>query len=99
MLRSNKELLSLLSVVVISIAADITCEEMQCSMSQKCLRDLTTGRLQCLTCDFDCNMMENKGPVCGTDNVTYQDWCQLRRTACQTGIVINTKHNGACHGE
>lgn len=77
--------------------ADITCEEMQCSMSQKCLRDLTTGRLQCLTCDFDCNMMENKGPVCGTDNVTYQDWCQLRRTACQTGIVINTKHNGACH--
>lgn len=36
------------------------------------------------------------GPICGANNRTYLSWCHMRKDACATGYVIDTRHSGAC---
>ncbi|KAE8746344.1 hypothetical protein FOCC_FOCC007016 [Frankliniella occidentalis] len=36
------------------------------------------------------------GPLCGSNNRTYLSWCHMRKDACATGYVIDTKHSGVC---
>jgi len=37
---------------------------------------------------------DNYDPVCGTDDVTYKNWCQLQLATCRKGIQM--AHWGAC---
>ncbi|XP_046399042.1 follistatin-A isoform X2 [Ischnura elegans] len=39
------------------------------------------------------------GPLCGSNDQTYDSWCQMLKDACATGFVISTKHFGACDDE
>ena len=36
--------------------------------------------------------------VCGTDNVTYNNECLLRKTACERNREITIVKNGTCEG-
>jgi hypothetical protein len=35
-------------------------------------------------------------PVCGSNGVTYNNLCQLKRDACQKGVAIAKKADGVC---
>ncbi|XP_071449331.1 follistatin-related protein 3 isoform X2 [Hetaerina americana] len=39
------------------------------------------------------------GPLCGSNDQTYDSWCQMLKDACATGFVISTKHFGSCDAE
>ena len=36
--------------------------------------------------------------VCGTDNVTYNNECLLKKTACEKNTEIKIEKNGICAG-
>ncbi|XP_049762714.1 follistatin isoform X2 [Schistocerca cancellata] len=36
------------------------------------------------------------GPICGTNNHTYETWCHMLKDACATGFVIETQFAGHC---
>ncbi len=71
-----------------------------CPWGTRCLTDADGSRPQCISCERPCPVFDlNSGPVCGTNNVTYSNWCTMRQASCQIGIVINTKHYGQCTGK
>ncbi|XP_042226791.1 four-domain proteases inhibitor-like, partial [Homarus americanus] len=43
-------------------------------------------------CPFICPIVYK--PVCGTDNNTYNNYCQLQQVACRTNVL--KQHNGPC---
>jgi hypothetical protein len=56
-----------------------------------------TGHPRCVTCGLRCGGKDGTGgPICGTNNLTYQSWCHMLQDACATGYVIETKHPGNC---
>lgn len=47
----------------------------------------------------DCDSMECAtiaDPVCGTDDISYQNSCELERSACFMQENIEVKHKGYC---
>ncbi|KAJ1523879.1 hypothetical protein ONE63_010434 [Megalurothrips usitatus] len=72
-----------------------SCGAVHCRRHQTCLTDLTSGAPRCVTCSLRCSRAAD-GPVCGTNNRTYTSWCHMRRDACATGYVIDTRHPGPC---
>ncbi|KAL1502140.1 hypothetical protein ABEB36_007329 [Hypothenemus hampei] len=78
-----------------SCKENVTCHNIQCQDSQQCLIDLEAGgRPRCITCS--CRPKYLHGPVCGTNNNTYQTWCHMMQDACSKGYIIDTKHSGKC---
>ncbi|KAG8223407.1 hypothetical protein J437_LFUL003680 [Ladona fulva] len=41
----------------------------------------------------------NWGPLCGSNERTYESWCHMLKDACATGFVISTKHRGPCESD
>ncbi|GAB6019973.1 hypothetical protein CHUAL_001500 [Chamberlinius hualienensis] len=81
--------------------AQATCENVKCGKRRKCLTNPSDNIPRCSSCrQFDCRTSRIKleGPVCGSDNLTYPTWCHMMQQSCRSGIVIETKHNGACEG-
>ncbi|XP_016840821.1 follistatin-A isoform X2 [Nasonia vitripennis] len=35
--------------------------------------------------------------LCASNNVTYPSWCHIMKDACLTGLVLETRHAGACN--
>lgn len=80
-----------------SCKANATCHDIHCQNRQQCLVDLEAGgRPRCVTCSAGCNSKYAYGPVCGTNNSTYQTWCHMMQDACAKGYVIDTQHSGKC---
>ncbi|KAF7268359.1 hypothetical protein GWI33_018509 [Rhynchophorus ferrugineus] len=74
-----------------------TCDDIFCQDGQHCLNDLHIGSSpRCVTCMVSCRPKYLQGPVCGSNNNTYQTWCHLMQDACTKGYVIETKHSGKC---
>ncbi|XP_066249166.1 follistatin isoform X1 [Euwallacea similis] len=77
---------------------NVTCQNIQCKdHMEQCLVDLEAGgRPRCVVCSAACRPKYLHGPVCGTNNNTYQTWCHMMKDACAKGYVIDTKHSGKC---
>ncbi|XP_047662867.1 agrin isoform X7 [Tachysurus fulvidraco] len=73
----------------------LSCAELQCPQGSSCVE--SEGQVHC-SCPYpDCDQT-NKTKVCGTDGVTYADYCQLRTIACRQDKEITVKHLGQCKG-
>ncbi|XP_019770009.1 follistatin isoform X2 [Dendroctonus ponderosae] len=76
---------------------NVTCHNIHCQDRQQCLLDMEAGgRPRCVACSISCRPKLLHGPVCGTNNSTYQTWCHMMQDACSKGYVIDTKHSGKC---
>ncbi|XP_037926314.1 uncharacterized protein LOC119661170 isoform X2 [Hermetia illucens] len=83
---------------------EANCNTIQCRDKEICLNDLQTNKPRCISCSFKCprkrrpqgqRYQEHK--ICGTNNLSYHSWCQMRRESCNTGFYIDVKHVGTCH--
>ncbi|XP_054001386.1 agrin-like isoform X3 [Hylaeus anthracinus] len=68
------------------------CEKTYCSWGATCVV-LETGKPLC-QCPTDCP--SNSEPVCGSDGVTYTNYCHLRQASCNQRKNTRVKHQGAC---
>ncbi|KAJ9587608.1 hypothetical protein L9F63_018990, partial [Diploptera punctata] len=41
---------------------------------------------------------DRRRPVCGSDNLTYQNRCHLLQAQCQ-GVAVTIQHRGRCKGK
>ncbi|KAI8507794.1 hypothetical protein Bbelb_140340 [Branchiostoma belcheri] len=78
----------------------MTCDGLACGRGKRCLVDKNNNP-RCVTCGMDCSHHKAapSDPICGSDGVTYADWCDMRETSCRTGFIIETKHIGQCTGD
>ncbi|XP_076261775.1 agrin-like isoform X1 [Rhynchophorus ferrugineus] len=68
------------------------CEKTYCAWGAQCVNAPDGKALcQCLT-----SCRAKIEPVCGTDNVTYENQCQLRVASCRARLDTRVKHNGEC---
>ncbi|XP_054266356.1 agrin-like [Macrosteles quadrilineatus] len=68
------------------------CENKHCEYYSVCESD-SQGEAQCI-CNHKCLEEENK--VCGTDNVTYKNECELQKFACEKKLPIQIAYDGDC---
>lgn len=73
-----------------------TCSKIRCKETQNCLVDKKNGAPRCVTCVRRCKPRHMKGPICSTNNSTYQSWCHMMQDACSKGYVLETQHSGKC---
>ena len=76
-----------------------TCSSIICSHGSKCRID-DNGLPQCY-CPDNCNeyapsISSSEGRVCGTDNQTYESFCELNRRACQIRANLTVAYFGEC---
>ncbi|XP_041975156.1 agrin-like isoform X2 [Aricia agestis] len=76
-------------------SAQHPCESVKCGVREQCSLD-ARGVAVC-GCGADCE--EVVRPVCGTDGRTYDNPCQLDRTACLDNRDIRIAYMGACGAE
>ena len=48
-------------------------------------------------CNFACPAVVD--PVCGSDGITYNNVCELRRASCKQKKPIKVDHKGPCRGK
>ncbi|XP_073973798.1 agrin-like isoform X3 [Rhodnius prolixus] len=69
------------------------CENKKCDFFATCVSD-SAGEAHCV-CHTNCT--ETVGEqVCGTDGVTYRNECELKMTACQNKLNLQTAYKGDC---
>ncbi|KAF5294801.1 hypothetical protein FQA39_LY00285, partial [Lamprigera yunnana] len=68
------------------------CEKTFCAWGAHCIAG-PDGRALC-QCPTHCKPMNN--PVCGTDDKTYINQCELRVSGCRNRQNVKVKYNGAC---
>ncbi|KAG8434439.1 hypothetical protein GDO86_012708 [Hymenochirus boettgeri] len=73
--------------------APTSCNAMTCQFGATCL--VVGGFAHC-ECPTTLCAEANLTKVCGSDGVTYGDWCQLKTIACRQGMTISVKHTGPC---
>lgn len=78
-----------------SCRAGLTCATARCG-SDRCLMDETSSTPVCVNCDRPCYSGRGRNSICGSDNVTYSNYCAMARTACSRRVIIDTKHYGMC---
>lgn len=76
-------------------AAKSTCLGTQCAAKEVCIFDAKNNVPRCVRCDLTCARVPDS-EVCGTDAITYVNWCKLRQTSCTFRLLIQVDHFGAC---
>ncbi|XP_046859519.1 neurogenic locus notch homolog protein 2-like isoform X15 [Xenia sp. Carnegie-2017] len=67
------------------------CGSKSCDFNGVC--KVIGGEAKCV-CDIVCT--REYRPVCGTDNVTYGNRCEMKRAGCELKKVIEFKYEGEC---
>ncbi|XP_074605598.1 agrin-like isoform X2 [Brevipalpus obovatus] len=86
-------LLIFIAVGSVIIFISYHCQPIGCSFGADCVFD-EDGRQPYCRCTHQC--AEEKGIVCGTDNITYTSLCQLSLASCERQTAIYFKHEGPC---
>ncbi|XP_070168746.1 agrin isoform X2 [Polyergus mexicanus] len=68
------------------------CEKTYCAWGATCVVS-ENGKALC-QCPADCPLTSD--PVCGSDDVTYTNYCHLRQASCHKRKNTRAKHQGAC---
>ncbi|EZA61401.1 Agrin, partial [Ooceraea biroi] len=68
------------------------CEKTYCAWGATCVVS-EDGKALC-QCPADCPLTSD--PVCGSDDITYTNYCHLRQASCQKRKNTRVKHQGAC---
>ncbi|KAK0079995.1 hypothetical protein PV325_000554 [Microctonus aethiopoides] len=68
------------------------CEKTYCAWGATCVVS-ETGRASC-QCPTNCPKVPD--PVCGSDDITYTNHCQLRQASCRDRKNTRVKHKGVC---
>jgi len=68
------------------------CEKTYCAWGATCIVS-EDGKALC-HCPTDCPLTSD--PVCGSDDVTYENYCHLRQVSCQKRKNTRVKHQGVC---
>ncbi|XP_072011994.1 agrin isoform X5 [Engystomops pustulosus] len=74
-------------------SAPKSCRDIQCQFGATCV--VVGGTAHC-ECPSPLCPESNLTKVCGSDGVTYGDWCQLKTIACRQGLTITVKNTGPC---
>ncbi|KAM5140325.1 agrin [Mantella aurantiaca] len=74
-------------------SAPKSCNDIQCQFGATCI---VVGGIAHCECPSPLCAESNLTKVCGSDGVTYGDWCQLKTIACRQGLAITVKHTGPC---
>ena len=70
------------------------CKHRNCKYGATCVIDAATGGAGC-RCLHDCSDAEDD-PVCGSDEVTYTNECNMRAAACMSRRVLVVQSHGEC---
>lgn len=77
-----------------------SCTDVKCGVGKTCV--MRSGKPKCI-CSPNCKRHDGlrvKGPVCGTDGVSYKSHCRLKKRSCRTrdqSLVI--AYHGLCQSE
>lgn len=81
-----------------SFSANATCPSIRCPYFMECLVHPVTKQPICTNCRPQCSPL-SVVPVCGTDGISYKNYCTLRKKSCEMRVLIQTKYSGRCHSK
>lgn len=76
-------------------SSDDPCRHTVCRNGAECRLDPASRHATCV-CPKRCPVTGNSARLCGSDSVTYNNECEMRRTACLHQTVISVRHMGSC---
>ena len=72
----------------------LTCTEFSCEFGAEC--QAVDGGRECVCPDLPCPDTEKEMEVCGEDEKSYANFCDMQQTMCKTQRFINVQHLGKC---
>ncbi|XP_065216145.1 follistatin-like [Planococcus citri] len=83
--------------------SNASCKNIRCPRGEKCLMHKASNLPRCVSCS-ECPKWktaaairrEMGGPICGTNNQTYDSWCFMVEDSCRLGYVVETQFAASC---
>ena len=69
-----------------------SCDNVFCGVGRECVEGLTKEPV----CDCIERCYEPPSPICASDDVTYDNECEMHRAACSAGTVLRKIADGSC---